>query len=191
MQLARLISFSQIGHLPNWAGTQFGQAGNFIFPKRPGARPVSPALHMAKRGRANGSLTGGTGDVNPQLYRLSVTTPATSSTTTFTTAFGSASFPVPVPKFSQQQGRAIVMEILKIRWNTQVSFNFNDSSTRLMTINATLTTKQWSSNPPSNDGSVIDYNGGTVECSPGTTTLVSFRYDRYPSTSLQRCLPRN
>lgn len=138
---------------------------------------------MAKRRAGAAGLTGGTGDVNPQLYRLSVIGPTVPATTTSATTFGSATFPVPVPKFSQQNGRAIVMEILKIRWNTNLSFNFNDEATRLMSINGFLSTKSYAAPPATNDGALIDYNSGITTVSPQVVFSEFFHYRYYSGFS--------
>lgn len=62
---------------------------------------------MPKRS-ASTSLTGGTGDVNPQWMVVYVTQSANDTTT-------STSFPNPVPKYPGSQGRAIVMEVLAVQ----------------------------------------------------------------------------
>lgn len=62
---------------------------------------------MPKRS-ASSSLTGGTGDVNPQWMVTFVTQSANDTTT-------STAFPNPVPKYPGSQGRAIVMEVLAVQ----------------------------------------------------------------------------
>lgn len=53
-------------------------------------------------------LTGGTGDVNPQLLNLTVTQTAADTTTTLEQ-------PLPVPRVGVRKGRSVVIEILWIR----------------------------------------------------------------------------
>lgn len=55
-------------------------------------------------------LTGGTGDVNPQLLNLTVTQTAADATTTLEQ-------PLPVPRIGIRKGRSIVVEIIWIQWN--------------------------------------------------------------------------
>lgn len=55
-------------------------------------------------------LTGGTGDVNPQLLNLTVTQTAADTTTTLEQ-------PLPVPRIGVRKGRSIVVEIIWIQWN--------------------------------------------------------------------------
>lgn len=64
---------------------------------------------MPKR-KMSDTLTGGTGDVNPQWLRVQVTegTPGVAQ---------SIQVPVPVQRLQQSSGRAQVMEILKIAWD--------------------------------------------------------------------------
>jgi hypothetical protein len=59
-----------------------------------------------KRGRGDGGLTGGTGDVNPQLLTMSL---STSAANTFT----QSTIPFPLSRFGNKKGKAIVVEILK------------------------------------------------------------------------------
>lgn len=59
-----------------------------------------------KRARGE-SLTGGTGDVNPQFY--SITIVQTAADTAITQAY-----PVPIPRYPGSANRAIVMEILSV-----------------------------------------------------------------------------
>lgn len=153
MQLARLINFVLFGYLPNWVSTKFGNSGKSFV--RAGGH-ASP-LHMAKKGGS--SLTGGTGDVNPQLYRLSIVGTPTTSTTTSVESRNYGSFPVPVPKFSQKDGKAIVMEVLKCRWNTNVAFPVSEQTSRLMSVNCWLSTKSFSPSdlPGAANPYVIDY----------------------------------
>lgn len=61
---------------------------------------------MPKRSSST-SLTGGTGDVNPQVFVVQVSQPAADTTAT-------QGIPLPVPRYPGNSGRAIVMEILKV-----------------------------------------------------------------------------
>lgn len=65
--------------------------------------------------RSSASLTGGTGDVNPQTYILqseaiTITGPVTAPVTSVRT------FPLPVPRYPAGNGRSIVFEILEVEW---------------------------------------------------------------------------
>lgn len=55
-------------------------------------------------------LTGGTGDVNPQILTASVIQSAADTTT-------SLEIPVPIARFQTKKGRSIVMEILKVKYD--------------------------------------------------------------------------
>lgn len=65
---------------------------------------------MPKRGY--NSITGGTGDVNPQFMKIFVTQSAADTTTTSTN-------PIPIQRLPSS-GRAQVMEILKIFWDFSI-----------------------------------------------------------------------
>lgn len=65
-----------------------------------------------KRARATkDTLTGGTGDVNPQLYNLSTSTPSPGPD-----GAAQTKFPVPVYRFPLKNDRAMVMEVLRVKW---------------------------------------------------------------------------
>lgn len=55
------------------------------------------------------TLTGGTGDVNPQSYTVAVDLPAVTGT-------GVVQFPLPIPRYPGSQNRAVVMELLSVEW---------------------------------------------------------------------------
>lgn len=55
-------------------------------------------------------LTGGTGDVNPQILNLTVVQTAADATTTLEQ-------PLPLPRFSAKKGRSLVVEVLWVQWN--------------------------------------------------------------------------
>lgn len=63
-------------------------------------------MYKKRRSNYNGSLTGGSGDVNPQFMNLSATQTAAD-------AFTQVTFPIPIQRL-QNSGRAQVMEILKV-----------------------------------------------------------------------------
>ncbi len=126
-----------------------------------------------------GSLTGGTGDYNPQWYRLSVSFPGYSVASGYTGASSAVavqSFPLPVPKFSQKQGKSIVVEILRCRWGIGLNVPFTSLSTgyalSIETVGQLLSKNPGSSLPASTDGSVVDYysQNGSYTVSPGTST---------------------
>jgi hypothetical protein len=134
-------------------------------------------------------LTGGTGDVNPQWYRISLPAAITVSLT------GGASpsinsttvqFPVPVPKYPNSDGTAIVMEVLKTRWTNDFAFDPSSGAGVLLTQTSWLTTKAptgtgLGSSPnllssPS-DGSIIDINQGSTSYQNSVGSIVEFRFD--------------
>lgn len=136
---------------------------------------------MSKRSKADGSLTGGTGDVNPQVYRLLVqtTAPITTNFPTVLSASGTATqqFPLPIPRFPSKQGKSIVVEILKIRWNSAFGVNFAAAQSAIYQSTAFLSTRA----PPlqgffsQTDGSVIDYNQNTLVYDfTGITTINTY-----------------
>lgn len=120
--------------------------------------------------KADGSLTGGTGDVNPQFYHVtcppvSITIPSAGS------AAGSSTqqFPVPVPKYPTSSGMSIVMELLKVRWRNNIGFNVNSTGGQVIQSTGYLSTKAppavGTSAPPfatPNDSSIIDVNQGSL-----------------------------
>lgn len=61
-------------------------------------------------------MTGGTGDVSPQLLNMST---ATSAANTFT----QIEIGLPIPRFSQRKGKAIVVEMLKAFYNMPLKDN--------------------------------------------------------------------
>lgn len=80
------------------------------------------------------TLTGGTGDVNPQTYVVSVELPVGDSATTVT------GFPVPVPRYPGSNNRAIVMEVLEVEWILNGSVGPAAASGDNYSITAGLTT---------------------------------------------------
>lgn len=121
--------------------------------------------------KADGSLTGGTGDVNPQFWHLAapgvqITIPSAGAAGQSTTQ----QFPVPVPKYPTSNGMAIVMELLKIRWRNNITFNVNSVGGQIIQSTGYLSTKA----PPNvgqpnvppftspNDSSIVDVNQGSL-----------------------------
>jgi hypothetical protein len=98
-----------------------------------------------KRSRGNGSsLTGGTGDVNPQTMVVRVTESAADTTTTQSQA-------VPVQRL-QDKGKAQVMEVLR------VIFNVNTFAEVDASITACLTTRNFGTTAVgTNDPSMIAF----------------------------------
>ena len=88
------------------------------------------------------SLTGGTGDVNPQYLKLSTTQ---SGADTFTQTTN----PIPIQRLPNGQ-RSQVMEILKIFFWTNSALVEADS-----TVSVYLTTKSYSTAPAVTDGALI------------------------------------
>jgi len=90
------------------------------------------------------SLTGGSGDVNPNWLKISVTQSAADT-------FTQSTNPIPVQRL-KSNGKSQVMEILKVHWENISAITETDNS-----YNAFLTTKSYSSAPPLTDGPVIDH----------------------------------
>jgi len=103
---------------------------------------------MPKRGRSSGSLTGGTGDVNPQWLNLfSANNPGTSYT--------EGQFSIPIQRLNDA-GKAQVMEILKVEWGLGAQTNII-AVTAAAFFSAYLTTKSFTAEPTGvqQNGSVI------------------------------------
>ena len=67
--------------------------------------------------RTYGSLTGGTGDVNPQTYVLSMPSNVVSTLIDPGPAQHAVrGFPLPVPKFSASLNKSVVVELLGVQW---------------------------------------------------------------------------
>lgn len=64
---------------------------------------------MPAKRRYGESLTGGTGDVNPQSYTLSFPLPVGAANSI-------VGFPLPIPRYPGTSTRAVVMEVLEVEW---------------------------------------------------------------------------
>lgn len=81
--------------------------------------------------RKGDSLTGGTGDVNPQFFRFFCTQPVSDNNAI-------QPFPLPVQRLEKKDGQAMVMEVLKVQWDLPTLFSGAGSTTFL---SGYLTTK--------------------------------------------------
>lgn len=127
-----------------------------------------------------GGLTGGTGDVNPQWYRLAVVVDVGSTSNVpgnTVSAFAQQQYPVPVPRFAVKSGKAIVMEVLKIRWsinnNLVEATQPSDSALSFaVDTSAFLTTRDpQETEPKVTDGGTVDYmNADVVFANNGQAT---------------------
>lgn len=106
------------------------------------------------------SLTGGTGDVNPNWFKITVTQSAADT-------FTQSTNPLPVQRLSGGPGRkrAMIMEILKIAFYQTSAQAEVDSI-----VQAFLTTKSYSAQPPDTDGPII----ARVRTANAITTSGSF-----------------
>ena len=133
-------------------------------------------------------LTGGTGDVNPQWYRLTLPANIVLNITggaPGATSSSTVQYPVPVPKFPSSDGSAIVMEILKCRWTNDFSFDPQTGAGIIMSSTAWLSTKQPTNVGPSlvpscastTDGSVIDFSQGSFSYQNSIGLIYTFRFE--------------
>jgi len=104
---------------------------------------------MVKRRRYDGSLTGGTGDVNPQWLKK---TADAATTTTFATT----TIPSPRFRYPQDASHQQVIEILRVIWAMDPgTFGITDGAAG--TFRATLSTKSYATTEPAtSDGNLID-----------------------------------
>lgn len=79
------------------------------------------------------SLTGGTGDVNPQFLSLELTLSAANTLT-------NQSVVLPISKFQQKGNKAVVIEILKVFWNSPLVDANNAAGGNNITQTAHLST---------------------------------------------------
>lgn len=101
-----------------------------------------------KRGRGD-ALTGGTGDVSPQLITQRV---IMSAANTYT----EATIPIPVARFQLRRGKSMVMELLKVYWDLGPSDSNPSAGGNVSTILAQLSTVSLTNVAP-NDPRVISY----------------------------------
>lgn len=133
-----------------------------------------------------GSLTGGTGDVNPQQYRLGLASGIAITTTGTTATSATQAFPVPISRLKQGTGKATVMEILKLRWTNTIGIATNQAPhNAYYLMQGILSTKAPSAVgagispfPNANDGSIIDsMNVTNVIGVTGTAQVNAASYD--------------
>jgi len=123
---------------------------------------------MPKRGRGSESLTGGTGDVNPQFLNMQ------SSAATIA-SFATTSFSTPINKFPEASGRVVIMELLKVF----IDFGqFATTSVAAGSVKVYLTTKNFDTTQPSQqmaDPTVVAFGelGFTSPSSGGTGIIYS------------------
>lgn len=79
-------------------------------------------------------LTGGTGDVSPQIFQSPILNMTAANTYTET------SFPVPINRFPESSGRVVIMEILKIFWYLGEADANNSAAGNLLTSQIQLST---------------------------------------------------
>lgn len=75
-------------------------------------------------------LTGGTGDVNPQILNMVVTQSGNDAATTLEQ-------PIPLPRFASRKGRSVVLEIIRVHWDLD---NITVSTSSLAAILSTAPT---------------------------------------------------
>lgn len=98
------------------------------------------------------SLTGGTGDVNPQYFNMNGSTVATGSGV-------SNSFPTPIPRIPTKSGKALVMEILGASYYYFTGGLLSGIPDTSKAVTIYVTTKNPGTTSPGNlgvDGSVLD-----------------------------------
>ena len=112
--------FSRKTKISPTSGEKFPASGEHSQRSRDLPKPhVRTGNAMSKRSRNDNSLTGGTGDVNPQYFTMEV-----SQTTANNTL--SKAFPIPIQRLQQNSGRAQVMEVLKVFFDTGFTNNGAD-----------------------------------------------------------------
>lgn len=132
---------------------------------------------MPKRGRGAGeSLTGGTGDVNPQYFNMT-------SSAAITTSFATTTVPTPINKFPEGSGRVVIMELLKafIYFNgPPVAITAGD----VLSERVYVTTKNFATTEPTNaaDGTIIlnaklEYDSTAATASTGFINLQPITMD--------------
>lgn len=101
-------------------------------------------MSVYKKRRYNSSLTGGSGDVNPQYFHMSASQSGADTTTT-------TAFPIPIQRL-QNSGRAQVMEILKVFWYIVNNAEVDSSLSAFLTTKSSGTTATNYSNVNMIDG---------------------------------------
>lgn len=131
------------------------------------------------------SLTGGTGDVNPQFYRLLTPLVAASTGTGVETISGSSTYPLPINRLGQKGGKAVVIELLKCRWGNLLQVASNIAQNAIYNVQGILSTKPpgptgLGVNPWPNlvDPTIIDYNLTTNAIGANNAIAPAYRYDR-------------
>lgn len=105
--------------------------------------------------KGKSALTGGSGDVNPQWYKLAGVTSTAVQTPISGTVVASMQVPNPVSRLKQTGNKTMVLEILKVRWNVDIIQLVNDSLGSYNFIGFILTSGGGS--PSSTQGRCIDY----------------------------------
>lgn len=70
--------------------------------------PTSHSNYMSKRKASGSTLTGGTGDYNPQTYSVQIDSTVGD--------YKSVQYPTPVPRFGTSGTSSTVMEVLRVIW---------------------------------------------------------------------------
>jgi len=110
---------------------------------------------MPKRAKSDGSLTGGSGDVNPQWFGMQISQVANDATTT-------QAYPLPVQRLNDKD-QSQVMEILRIVWDLPA---FLPGSNSTLSLAGFLTTKDpnlTSGGLPLSQFNKLRVQGGTID----------------------------
>ena len=91
-------------------------------------------IKLVSKRKTTDTLTGGTGDVSPQLFSGVVAQ-------TVANTYRELSFPVPVQRYNANQNRALVMEVLKVFYDLSEPDNNNAAGGSVMQITAQISTK--------------------------------------------------
>lgn len=107
--------------------------------------------------KAKDTLTGGTGDVNPQLYRLAVSLASGAAAAPSLSSTGSATtFPLPIPKYPGGANKSLVVELLKVRWTVGFGSTNASGTSFNIAVNATLMTSGNTVPGTLNQGNILD-----------------------------------
>jgi len=86
--------------------------------------------------KAGSALTGGSGDVNPQIFRLAATG---SQLITSGQQFGiTVTQPVPINRLGQKGERVVVMELLKVRYHVELGIPYAATGAKMMVANSVI-----------------------------------------------------